>query len=377
MRLHLANAHAVNQLHQNAERLRAWEEWLAAVPDPDALMKAVLATTRDEILVGDYLEDWVERRRQILKPTSHHGYLSAIRCYLVPRVGDLPLSKLDRGRIQALYDELLRSGGRGGRPLAPATVYHCHAILNRALEDAVLDGLIARNHARTVRPPIHYLDQKDVTETFHVWSVDEARRFLAAVEGHPWRAIWHLALGSGLRRGEILGLRWSDVDIEAGAVRVRRGLSRVDGVFRLLTPKTSRQRRLHVGKSVADALERWREEQESWKLSDPGWLNDWDLVFTRPDGHPIDPMSITREFRRLVPEIPVPTIRFHDLRHTHASLLLAADVPIRIVSDRLGHANIKLTLDIYGHLLPGMDAEVAETLDAMLAAEPQRPLSSR
>lgn len=366
MKLHLGNANAVHQLREDAERLRAWEGWLAAMPDPTALLNAVAAASRDDVLAGAYLEDWVERRRQIVKPSTHHNYRQTIRCYLIPRIGQVRLGDLDRPLILGLYAELLRSGGHGDRPLSPTTVRLCHAVLGRALEDAVLDGLVPRNHARSAQPPIRYMEPKDITETLHVWSVEEARRFLAAVEAHPWRAIWHVALGTGLRRGEMLGLRWSDVDFDGEAVRVRRALTRVDGVFRLLTPKTSRQRRLSIGKSVLEALTRWREEQETWRRSDPGWLNEWDLVFTQPDGQPIDPMLVTREFRRLVRTLSVPVIRLHDLRHTHASLLLAADVPIRSVSDRLGHVTVEMTMDLYSHLLPGMDAAIAETLDAML-----------
>lgn len=367
MRMNPDHARTINRLRENMERMRAWEEWLSLLPDADALERAARAAGGSgDVLVGEYLEDWLGRRTSVLRPTTQRSYRGMIRCYLVPRIGQLTIRELDRIRIEDLYAELLRSGGHNGRPLAPTTVQHCHAILSRALEDAVLNGLIARNHARSVRPPQRRHDQREVEEQLRVWTAEEARRFLVAIDDHPWRAIWHLGLGTGLRRGEILGLRWCDVDLEARVIRVSRALTYVEGDFRLLSPKTCRQRAISLGSSVVRTLGHWRDEQEAWRTSGPRWLNEWDLVFTQPDGSPIDPMLVTREFRKVVRGAGVPVIRLHDLRHTHATLMLAADVPIRIVSDRLGHVTVAVTMDIYGHLLPGMDAEAAAKFDAML-----------
>ena len=143
-------------------------------------------------------------------------------------------------------------------------------------------------------------------------------------------------------------------------------MSVVDGVPRLLGTKTSRSRRLSIGPSVVDALRRERAEQLRRRDAATSWQDRWGLVFTDPDGAPVDPMAVTKEFRRLVREADVPVIRLHDVRHAHASLLLELGVPIKVISERLGHTTIAMTMDVYGHLMPAMDEDAAQRLDAAL-----------
>lgn len=195
-----------------------------------------------------------------------------------------------------------------------------------------------------------------------VWTAEQARRFLDLVDDHPWRSLWHLALGTGARRGELLGLGWDDVDLPARRLTIRRSLTVVDGVARLLGTKTSRVRTLSLGASVVDAL--WRAAPVAAGEHRAG--GGWGLVMTDVDGRHLDPMAVTREFRRLVRELDVPVIRLHDLRHTHASLLLEQGVPAKVVSDRLGHTTIAMTMDVYAHLMPSMDRDAADRLDAAI-----------
>ena len=316
--------------------------------------------------VAAYLDEWLDRRRTQLRPSTHKSYRQLVRAYLVPHLGECRLDGLDRRRLETTYTRLLDQGGLRGRPLAPKTVQYCHAVLHRALEDARLDGLVPTNPADAARPPRHDPDTDDADDDLQVWTGAQASDFLAFVDDHPWRALWHLALGTGARRGELLGLRWRDVDLDAGRVRIRRALTVVDGVPRLLGTKTSRTRVLSVGSSVVDALRTHREEQERQRAQADDRRNRWGLVFTDPSGHHLPPMQVTVAFRRLVREAPVPVIRMHDLRHTHASLLLADGVPVKVVSERLGHATIAMTMDVYGHLLPGMDAEAADRFDRLV-----------
>ena len=323
----------------------------------------------DDLLLGDYLDEWLDRRRSQLRPTSLHNYRQVIRAYLRPRLGDVPLGELDRRMLESHYAFLLTSGGRNGKALAPATVQHTHAVLHRALKDAMLDGLLDRNPAELARKPKHDPREVELDDELQIWTAEQAVRFLELVDGHPLRALWHLALGTGGRRGELLGLRWKDVDFEERRVRIRRGLTAVGGVARLLGTKTSRSRILSVGDSVLDALQRERGEQaERRQAAGDAWTDRWGLVFTTPTGDPIEPITVTREFRRLVRALDVPVIRLHDLRHTHASLLLEQGVPIKVVSERLGHATISMTMDIYAHLLPAMDEDAAARLEATLEA---------
>ena len=317
--------------------------------------------------LGDYLDEWLERRVTDLRPTTWRGYRNAVTAYLEPTLGAARLSSLDRRTIERLYAQLLRSGGRRGRSLSPRTVSYIHAILHAALQDAVLDGLLEANPASRARRPQHDPRATEIDDGPQIWTVEQVAHFLDEVEEHPHRALWHLAVGTGARRGELLGLRWCDVDLDAGVLRIARSLSRVGGVWRLLGTKTSRNRTLSIGASVVAALRREREAQyERRDAAGDAWRDEWGLVFTDGDGSPLDPMRVTREFRRLVRVLDVPVIRLHDLRHTHASLLLAQDAPVKLVSERLGHAKIAMTMDTYAHLLPAMDAVATHDLDASL-----------
>lgn len=326
--------------------------------------------------LGEYLDDWLGRRVTQLRPTSLRVYRNAIRRYLKPRLGAVPLSELDRRAVERVYAALLTAGGRKGRPLSPKTVSHVHAILRGALEDAVFDGLLDANPAAHARRPKHDPRATELDQDRRIWTVEQVAHFLDEVEDHPFRAVWHLAVGTGARRGEVLGLRWCDVDLDAPAVHIRRSLSAIGGVPRLLGTKTSRNRTLSIGASVVEVLRLERDDQaERRRAAGRAWRDEWGLVFTDELGAPINPMRVTIEFRRLVREIDVPVIRLHDLRHTHASLLLAQEESMKLVSERLGHARIDMTMDIYAHLLPPVDSEAADELDASLREAREIPAS--
>jgi integrase len=191
---------------------------------------------------------------------------------------------------------------------------------------------------------------------------------LAALVADEWqeRGWMRVGKGTGARRGELLGLRWREVDLDAGHITISRGLSFVEGVPRLLGTKTSRRRVVSIGASVIDALRRHEEQQRAKREAATDWQDRWGLVFTQADGAPIDPLAVTKEFRALVRSAPVPVIRLQDVRHAHASILLGEGVPIPAVSRRLGHATVSMTLDVYSHVLPGMDAEAAAKIETAL-----------
>jgi integrase len=325
------------------------------------------------VTLATYLERWLERRRAHLRPSTHSGYGQIARRYLAPTLGDQMLAELDRRAIEEAYAYLLREGGAGGRPLAPRTVRYAHAVLHRALKDAVIDELIDDNPASHAQPP--KLDPFGVTldEEFQVWNAEQAARFLDFVDGHEWRALWHLAVGTGARRGELLGLRWKDVDLDASQVRVRRALSVVDGVVRLLGTKTSQARTLSIGASVVCALQRRRCEQADHRATAGEWHDRWGLVFTDADGRHLHPMDVTMEFRRVVRSAPVPVIRMHDVRHTHASLLLQQGTALTVVSERLGHTHKSTTLNIYAHVVPAADGDAAARFERELHGEAPEP----
>lgn len=317
--------------------------------------------------LGDYLEEWLGRRRSQLRPTTLRCYRQTINSYLVPHLGDHRLSQVDRVLLEELYVDLLAAGGLNGKPLSTRTVELTHVVLHRAMQDAVLDGLAEQNPCEHARRPKRAPDQVEVDDDLQVWTAAQTARFLRLVDDHPLRALWHLAVGTGARRGELLGLRWCDVDLEAGSITIRRALTAEGGVPRLLGTKTSRARTLSISAEVVDALRQWRRQQDADRTAGGRQFEEadrWGLVFTDPDGGPIRPMAVTVEFRRLVRELDVPVVRFHDLRHTHATLLLERNVPVKVVSERLGHTMIAMTMDIYAHTLPAMDQDAASRFDA-------------
>lgn len=326
-----------------------------------------MSDTAEVPQLGPYLEEWLERQATQLRPTTLRSYRQVIGAYLLPHLGDHGLHELDRRGLELFYARLLREGGRGGGPLSVRSVAYVHAVLRRALSHAVLDGLLATNPAATLRAPRHRADVEEVADERELWTAADAARFLTFVDDHPWRALWHLAMGTGARRGELLGLRWREVDLAGRRVTICRGLSVVDGVPRLLGTKTARSREISIGSSVVEALERHRAQQDAQRDAAAAWHDRWGLVFTTEDGAPIDPLDVTKEFRRVVRQAPVPVVRLHDLRHTHASILLGSGVSVPAVSRRLGHTTTATTLSIYGHVLPGMDDQAAERIEAALA----------
>ncbi|MBW3665737.1 MAG: site-specific integrase [Actinobacteria bacterium] len=307
--------------------------------------------------VGAYLRDWMEIQRHRLQPTSWKSYLGCVERYLIPNLGDIPLGELSAVQLEKLWARLLESGGQDGASLSPRTVQYAAQTLHKALNDAVRTELLGRNVASLAETPNLAVDGEDTTE-LQVWTAEQVRAFLDAIYDDPHRDIWELALGTGMRRGEQLGLRWQDVDLEDGLLYIRRSLQVVDGSARLKSTKTSRSRRIRIDDRLVDVLG-WRRQVQDRQRRRAGdrWVDEWGLVFTDTDGSWLNPMNISAAFRRLVRRLDVPNIRLHDLRHTHATLLLEAGVPIKVVSERLGHASVQATLEVYAHVLPAMEAD--------------------
>lgn len=316
------------------------------------------------LTVGAYLADWLEIQRHRLQPTTLKSYRGNVVRYLSPRIGDVAIGDLDIRQLERLYADLMARGGKDGRPLSRRTVEYAAATLRSALNDAVRTGLLDRNPASLARLP--KIDPTSTTEDddLQVWTADEVRAFLDQIHGHRLYDLWVVALGTGMRRGELLGLRWQDVDLEGRTIHVRRALQVVDGVVRLKRTKTSRSRSLRIDGRVVEVLDRRQRLQAIHReAAGDRWADRWGLVFTEEDGTHLSPMNVSVSFRWLVRQVDVPTIRLHDLRHTHATLLLQAGVPIKVVSERLGHTTIGVTLDVYTHVLPAMDDLAVERFE--------------
>ena len=321
---------------------------------------------RSPLTLADYLADWLVQQRTQLQPSTLRSYALVVNSYLGPRIGEIALDTLQAPTLTRLYSELLDCGGQYGRPLSLRSVRYSHQVLHKALEDARRAGLLVRNVSDDATlPKIDPRTGATGSPPPQTWTPEQVRVFLQAVTEHPWRWLWHVAIGTGLRRGELLGLTWDNVDLERGVLRVRQALVVVHGQARLKETKTGRPRTLHLHERTVEALAAQREHQEELRAAARGgWVAQWPLVFTTMAGRSLSPDHVTNEFVSIVRVLPIPRIRLHDLRHTHATLLLEAGVPVKVVSERLGHANIQLTLDTYAHVLPAMDEDAVRRFAA-------------
>ncbi len=307
--------------------------------------------------LGAFLDQWLTQTGGRLSARTRERYASIIARHLKPALGERSLRALTPLQIQGYYGEALGEAG-----LAPSTVRKHHHLLRKALGQAVRWGLLARNPAASVEPP------KAVRREMRALDRRETAKLLAAAQGGRLYVPVLLAVTSGLRRGELLGLRWRDLDLENASLTVRQSLEETGAGLGFKQPKTARsRRRVPLGETTVAALKRQRAAQEQERLALGELYRDQGLVFTRPEGSPLSPAAFSLAFTRLVRKCGLAGTRLHDLRHTHASLLLAQGVHPKIVSERLGHASVAITLDTYSHVLPGLQEAAVAQFDAGLA----------
>ncbi len=313
------------------------------------------------LTVGDYLTSWLAAVRQEISLKTHERYAELVRHFLIPVLGKVPLGKLAVAHVQNLYSALADGGRRDGKPggLAPRTRRQIHAILRSALGRAVEDGVLARNPCEVFKKKrLPKIEKKELTTL----TAEQSAQLLKSL-AHT-RVYWPtlLALATGMRRGEILALRWRNVG--AGTVRVMESLEQTKAGLRFKTTKTEKARAITLPAYANDELNRLKREQAESLLM-LGVRQDGDtLVCARADGKPLQPRSLTHEFTVLLAGIKdVPRVRFHDLRHTHATQLLLAGVHPKIAQERLGHSTIATTMDIYSHVSDTMQEEAAAKLD--------------
>lgn len=320
--------------------------------------------------VGTYLlEVWLPARRSALRPSTAAAYEGVIRNYILPELGRTKLQSLDGATLNRLYNVLLTAGRtesrRGlGAGLAPKTVRNVHGVLTRAMRDAVRWGHLQRNPCDTADPPRGRIPE------MRAWTADDLRRFVKATDSHRLGAIWMLMATTGMRRGEVLGLRWTDIDLKAGTVTIRSTRIRYGNVTAISTPKTARgNRTIAIGPTTLNALKAWKRDQARERLlAGSRWQGaEHGLVVTKIDGSPPNPESFSNLFAKLVRRIGLPPIRLHDLRHSYATNALAAGVPVKVLSQRVGHADIGVTLAVYAHVMPGDDEDAARRADALIA----------
>jgi integrase len=311
---------------------------------------------RERQSLGQFLKDWLESIEGSVRPTTFRRYEQYVRLWVEPELGKVALAKVSPQDVQRLYTLWLKRGK------SPTSVHHLHTVLHRALGQAHRWGLASRNVADLVDPP--RIARKEMASL----SQEEVVRLLQAAADDRLEALYVLAVTTGMRQGELLGLRWEDVDLKRQILRVRGSLQKMRDGFKIVETKTAKSRRsVLLSPHAVEALRRHKTRQAAERLKLGKIWADQGLVFPNEIGGPLDAANLTnRSFKRLLRRANLPRIRFHDLRHTAATLLMQGNVHPKLVQEILDHSTIATTLDLYSHVAPAMHEEAARVMDGVL-----------
>lgn len=307
------------------------------------------------LTLKQHLHAWLNNSKKSVRIGTFERYEQIVCKHLMPELGGIKLKNLSPMMVQDLYQTKLEA-------LSPRTVRYIHVTLHKSLEQAVKWNLISKNVTDLVDPP------KIIKEEIRPLNVEEVRILFDTVSGHPLEAIYILAVTAGLRRGEILGLYWQDVDLNTGSLQVKRSLSFTKEGPIFVPPKTAKGKRsISLSKICVEALRKLKTSQEKTKEN---WTADYSLVFPNDLGEPRRSRNVLNtSFKRIKKKGNLPDIRFHDLRHTCATLLLTKGVHPKIVQELLGHSSISITLDTYSHCVPNMQEKVVEAMEDIFEGE--------
>lgn len=310
--------------------------------------------------LSKYMVHWLESVKPELRPKTWIQYEQVARTHIAPILGKHFVKDISPTLVQSLYTKKRKDGYQ------ETTIRIIHAVLHRALEQAVRWGYIGRNPASIVVKP------RPKRKEMQVMSDDQVRAFLSLVEGTRFDGLYYLAVTTGLRQGEILGLKWTDLDWKTGNINVRRQIQRITGEGLVFSePKSAAGRRTVVAGGVAlQKLMAHQEIQQTERLFAGERWKEYGLIFPSTIGTPFEPRNLYRHFINSLTKANLPKFRFHDLRHTAATLMLQSNIHPKVVQERLGHSTITLTLDTYSHVVPSMQVEAAEILDGLLTTIP-------
>lgn len=304
-----------------------------------------------------------------LAPKTAERYRQLAEQQIYPHLGAVRLQMLKPAKVQEWHGILIKSGGKDGKPLSAQTVTHAHRVLHRALERGVENETLARNVATIINPP------KVEKEEIEILSAEEVAATLGKLQGHDLCSIAAVALATGMRRGELLAVRWSDCDLDGAAcVRVARSLEETKAGLRFKPPKSKRSRRtISLPPNAVAVLREHRRKQLEMRLALGLGRPDPDaLIFCNPDGSPMSPDDISRDWARACKSLGLPKVTFHALRHTHVSALIAAGLDVIAISRRIGHSSPTVTLNTYGHLFRNTDAAAATAIEAAMRTTRER-----
>lgn len=335
------------------DKMKAFEE---------EIKKGILPT-KEKLTVSQWLDRWAETyAKNRVRQNTFEGYKIAINAHLKPTIGAFILKELRPDQVQKMLNERLASGNqRTGGPLGARMVEYIYTVLHMALEQAVKNSLVARNVCDAVDKP------KKRKHEFMPWTTEQMNQFLSTTQATRMFPVYMLVWGTGLRRSELLGLRWQDVDLKKGTITVNQTMVRVKGGYTFGEPKTKKSRRtIPLPGAVTSTMKAWKTAQNKEKLAFDGEYNGLGLVFCNEIGQPYPPEQIGRTFKQDLEKAKLPGIRFHDLRHGHATMLLELGEDLKVISDRLGHSTITLTADTYSHVREKMQSAASLKLDQTL-----------
>ena len=363
---------------QTGKRRQQWHYTHGTKKDAERTLGELLHSVEEgsylkpsKVSLAEFLEEWLQGYVELnCSPRTKASYEMIVRCHLVPELGDILLSQLNPRHLQAFYSRQKVQGRVDGKgALSSKTVRYCHSLLAEALEHAVKMGLVSRNVAQATEAP--RVDHKVMS----ILMLEDIPKFLEAAKRTPYYTLFYLLLHTGLRRGEALALRWKNVDLGLSSLGVLGYLSVAETVYKLAgdyivkEPKTpSSRRRIALPPSLVLVLRQHRTEQEAQQALRGKPLTDNDFVFAHQDSNLLDPSTVSHAFNKVIRKTGLPHIRLHDLRHTHASLLLQAGVHPKVVQERLGHSSIRVTLDTYSHVVGGLQEAAAQHFDELLTS---------
>ena len=361
-------------LRETEERRRQTKAGFATRKECVAAMNKLLVaveehtyTTPTKASVREYLaKEWLPAVKATIRPSTYNSYVQHVECHIAPHIGSVKLTKLTGSQVNALYAKLAESGKKDGKTgLSAMTVHHVHSCLHKACKDAVRWGHLPKNPLDAADPP---RKKGDGTKEMRTWTKAQLKAFLGSVASDRLSPLWHLIAMTGMRRGEAIGLRWADVDLANARLSVRRALIPTNRDVVVSEPKTAKGRRvIALDPATVEVLKAQATRQLEEQTNSEDWV-ETGFVFTVENGATLDPESVSRYFRQAVQKSLLPQIRLHDLRHTHATLALQAGIHPKVVSERLGHATVSITLDTYSHAIPAMQEEAAALIAQLVFA---------
>jgi len=327
-------------------------EAAAAVTNILANMQKGIQPGNDRTTVNRFLDDWLIGKEPAVRPTTYRSYKDTVTLHVMPHIGHIVLTRLSPTDVQKMMRALTSGGAK------PPTVRYAVRVLRIALNDAARMELIGRNAAALVKPP------KAEKHRVVPLTLEQATKLLEKASDDRMEGIYVLAVALGLRQGELLGLAWNDISLDAGTLTVRAQLQRRDGKMQRVALKTEESRRtLALPAVVLAALRRQRTRQKEARLLAGSRWQETDYVFTSTIGTPIDARNLIRKYHDALQRAELPSARFHDLRHSAASILLAMGASLHEIKEALGHSRIGTTSDVYAHLLDSVRKETAARMD--------------